>query len=82
MQSEVMKQFKIACLAYAPSPVTFRNIEFTRAQLRVFRKFLMGQCGKVVHLKEPFRSFNMSTKRVFDDTYLFLKEINRKFLRD
>ena len=30
MQSDVIKQFKIACLAYAPSPVIFRNLEFSR----------------------------------------------------
>lgn len=31
MQGDIIKKFKIACLAYAPSPVVFRNIQFTRA---------------------------------------------------
>lgn len=66
----------MACLAYAPSSVVFRNIEFTRGQILVFRKFLMGQCSKIIHSKEPYKSLGMSTKRIFDDTYLFLKEAN------
>lgn len=30
-QADIIKSFKIACLAYAPSNVIFRNIEFTRS---------------------------------------------------
>ena len=76
MQQDLIKQFKIACLAYSPTPVIFRNIEFTRAQILVFRKFLLGQCSKIFHLKEPYKTLAMSTKRVFDDMYLFLKKAN------
>ena len=36
----------------------------------------MGQCSKIVHLKEPFKGFEMSSKRIFDDMYLFLKQAN------
>ena len=81
MQADVIKHFKMACLAYTPSPVAFRNLEFSRSQLLIFRKFLMGQCSKVVHLKEPFKGLQMSTKKIFDDTYLFLKEANLSYLR-
>jgi hypothetical protein len=77
----VIKQFKIACLAYAPSPVVFRNLEFSRQQILIFRKFLMGQCSKIVHLKEPFKGFGQSTKRIFDDMYLFLKEVNLNYTK-
>lgn len=76
MQSDIIKKFKIACLAYAPSSVVYRNFEFTRSQILVFRKFLLGQCAKVVHLKEPYKSLGMSTKRIFDDMYLYLKQMN------
>ena len=65
-----MKKFKLACLAYAPNPLVFRNIEFDRDQLRLFRKFILGKCSKVILNKEPFRKYGMSTKRIFDDTYL------------
>lgn len=78
MQSDIIKKFKIACLAYAPSSIVFRNIEFKREQLMVFRKFLMGQCSKIVHLKEPYKSMHMSTKRIFDDMYLYLQDANYK----
>ena len=61
--------------------MVFRNIEFSRSQLLVFRKFLLGQSSKIVHLKEPFKGFKMSTKRIFDDMYLFLKEANLNYIR-
>lgn len=38
----------------------------------------MGQCSKIVHLKEPFKQLGMSTKKIFDDMYIFLKELNIK----
>jgi hypothetical protein len=40
----------------------------------------MGQCSKIVHLKEPYKSLAMSTKRIFDDMYLYLRELNIKNL--
>jgi hypothetical protein len=30
-QSDIIKQFKFACLSYAPSPVIYRNMEFSRS---------------------------------------------------
>ena len=30
-------------------------------------------------MKEPYRTFNMSTKKIFDDSYLYLRKINMKF---
>ena len=41
----------------------------------IFRKFLMGQCNKIIHTKQPFTGFGMSTKHLYDDMYLYLKEI-------
>ena len=65
----------MACLQYTPAPITYRNIEFNRKQFLIFRKFLMGQCCKIIHSKEPFTGFQMTTKNLFDDMYLYLKEI-------
>ena len=42
--------------------------------MTIFRKFLMGQCSKIVHNSEPYKSQGSSTKMIFDDMYLFLKE--------
>jgi hypothetical protein len=70
----------MACLQFKPSRVVYRNIDFSRGQLRIFRKFLLGQCSKIIHLKEPFNQYHMSTKKIFDDMYLYLKEINRKHI--
>jgi len=44
----IMKHFKTACLGYAPNPVVFRNKEFERQQLLAFRKYILGECCKVV----------------------------------
>lgn len=41
-QGDLLRNFKMACLVYAPSPVAYRNIEFNRKQMLLFRKFLMG----------------------------------------
>ena len=38
----------------------------------------MGNCSKIVHVQEPFKNFGMSTKRIFDDAYLYLKDVNKK----
>ncbi len=38
----------------------------------------MGQCSKITLMKEPYKTLGMSTKRIFDDMYLFLKEANMK----
>lgn len=75
-QGDVIKKFKIACLSYKPSTVVYRNIEFGRNQLLIFRKFLMGQCCKIIQVREPYVRQNMSTKRVFDESYLYLQEMN------
>ena len=40
----------------------------------------MGQCAKLIHSHEPFTGFGMSTKKVFDDMYLYLKKVNQKYL--
>jgi hypothetical protein len=48
IKGDLIKQFKIACLAYAPGRLVYRNIDFSRDQLRVFRKFLLGQSSKIV----------------------------------
>lgn len=79
-QADIIRGFKMACMSFKPSRVAFRNIDFSREQLRVFRKFLLGQCSKIVHLKDPFNQYQMSTKKIFDDMYLYLKEVNRKHL--
>lgn len=79
-QADIMRGFKMATLQFKPSRLIYRNIDFSREQLRIFRKFLLGQCSKIVHLKEPFSQYHLSTKKIFDDMYLYLREINRKHI--
>eukprot|EP00347_Sterkiella_histriomuscorum_P022302 403330961 len=76
--STLISTFKMACLAYAPTTVIYRNIEFTRPQLSFFRKFLLGQCNKIVITSQPFTDFNLSTKKLFDDTYLYFLDLHQR----
>mmetsp|Transcript_40952 Transcript_40952/g.30133 ORF Transcript_40952/g.30133 Transcript_40952/m.30133 type:complete len:84 (+) Transcript_40952:137-388(+) len=46
--SGLISTFKMACLAYAPSNVIYRNMEFSRKQVAQFRKFILGQCSKII----------------------------------
>lgn len=32
-------------------------------------------------MKEPFTMFNMSTKKIFDDMFLYLSEVNKKHIK-
>ena len=43
---------------------------------------MIGQCTKIIHLMKPFTTFGMSTKRIFDDSYLYLKEVNHTHLKN
>lgn len=47
----------------------------------LFRKFLLGQCQKIIQTKQPFTGFEMCTKNLFDDMYLYLKECYLNALR-
>ena len=40
----------------------------------------MGQCCKIIHSKPPFTLFSLSTKKIFDDMYLYLEQVNRQYL--
>jgi hypothetical protein len=40
----------------------------------MFRKFLLGQCNKLLLTQVPFNDCNLSSKKLFDDTYLFFME--------
>lgn len=66
--------FKLACLAYSPSNIVFRNIDFSRRQLMMFRKFILGQCNKLLLTSVPFNDCGLSSKKLFDDTYLYFME--------
>ena len=43
--THLQKLFKIACIAYKPTNVAYRNQEFNREQLHLIRKFLVGQAA-------------------------------------
>ena len=67
------KLFKIACLAYTPSKVNYRNQSFTKQQLLAIRKFLVGQAAQLIFSSGAMKRMNMCTKKVFDDIYLHLE---------
>jgi hypothetical protein len=40
--SSLLQTFKLACIAYAPNAVSYRNIDFKRTKLLAMRKFLVN----------------------------------------
>ena len=59
----------------------FVDIDFSRKQLMMFRKFVLGQCNKQMLTQVPFKDCNLSSKRLFDDTYLYFMEQQNQFHR-
>ena len=65
LNSEVIIYFKFYIIL---------GIDFSRRQLMLFRKFLLGQCNKLLLSQIPFNDCQLSSKKLFDDTYLYFME--------
>jgi hypothetical protein len=44
----------------------------------VFRKYILGQCSKIILNNLPYKALGASTKKLFDDTYLYFMELSSK----
>lgn len=47
----------------------------------LFRKFLLGQCNKLLLSQVPFNDCQLSSKKLFDDTYLYFMEQQNTYHR-
>lgn len=47
----------------------------------LFRKFLLGQCNKNLLTMIPFNDCQLSSKKLFDDTYLYFMEQQNNYHR-
>ncbi len=56
--------------------IYFIDIEFTRPQLFLFRKFLLGQGNKLLLTTAPFLDSSLSTRKLFDDLYLYFMDLH------
>jgi hypothetical protein len=72
--AHVSKLFKLACLAYKPNNVTYRDFEFTREQLFMMRKFLVGQAAQIVLKSTIMQKLKLNSKKLFDDVYLHIRK--------
>ena len=53
-------------------------IEFSRKQMIMFRKFILGQCSRIILNNNPYKQMGLSSKKLFDDTYLYFMEYTNK----
>ena len=70
--SVVLSAFKIACLAYAPTPLMYRQKVFTRHNLILLRGKMLNQCWQRVSKGLPWRALSQQdyAKKHFDDAIL------------
>ena len=71
--NHISKLFKIACLAYTPSTISYRDFNLTHAHQITLRKFLIGQSHQIIMSSPLMKDLQLSTRRVFDDLYLFVR---------
>lgn len=59
--------FKVACIAYKPSGVRYRNKYFNRKMLLKLRRKLIEKCTATVMKCQLFKNKAIYPKRFFDD---------------
>ena len=70
--SHTMKMFKMACISYRPSPVTYRRNNLSRHKLLGMRKTLIDKCEEVINGEQwPGVTRDLRTGRIFRDLLQF-----------
>ncbi len=59
--------FKVACLAYVPSDVNYRNKLLPRLEVLRLRRLLIDKCMGIVSRTQIFKTQALFPKRYFDD---------------
>ena len=66
--AHTMELFKMACIQYQPSAVSYRNNHLTRKKLLGMRKTLIDKCEEVINNNEwPHGSSDLRTGKIFKD---------------
>ena len=62
-----MRLFKLACLAYTPSKVNYRNLVIDRKQMIQMRRSLIDRISNLLPHCELFKESAIYPRRYFDD---------------
>ena len=62
-----MRLFKLACLAYAPSKINYRNLVIDRKQMIQMRRTLIDRISNLLPHCELFKESAIYPRRYFDD---------------
>ena len=62
-----MRLFKLACLAYTPSKINYRNLVIDRKQMIVMRRSLIDRISNLLPHCELFKESAIYPRRYFDD---------------
>ncbi len=78
-----MELFKMACIQYRPSPVSYRNNTLSRKKLLKMRKTLVDKCEEVINNNHwPHGSQDLRTGKIFKDLLQFYGTIDQSIYSD
>lgn len=81
--SHTMDLFKMACIQYRPSPVSYRNNVLSRKKLLKMRKTLVDKCEEVINNNHwPHGSQDLRTAKIFKDLLQFYGTIDQSIYSD
>ena len=76
--SHTMQLFKMACVSYQPSEVSYRNGYFKRGKLMKMRKTLIDKCEEIINNQSKSHADqNIKTGKVFKDLVQYYNNIEK-----
>ena len=75
LSNKLKDALKLACLKFESSPVSFRNMVFSRKELMQMRLILLNKCDDLMRSCNPFKDKNLNLYRIFDDCYQVHKTV-------
>ena len=70
--SHTMELFKMACISYQPSKVSYRNNLMNRKKLLQMRRTLIDKCEELINSEQwPHGNQNLRTAKIFKDLMQF-----------
>lgn len=63
----VLKAFRVACLSYQPSNVSYREHVISRTALIGMRRDLVDKMGEIIQNCDMFNKASLYPRRYFDD---------------
>jgi hypothetical protein len=81
--SHTMELFKMACISYMPSLVSYRHNSLSRKKLISMRKTLIDKCEEVINNSRwPHGETDLRTGKIFKDLLQFYGTIDQSIYSD